>query len=291
MSEPESLFDVSTRMDWVASYPKSGSTWVRMLVSAAYRQTPCDFRYGMDIGGYFFGAVSPVPIEHLTVGQQYQLRPAALFHMAARHGPVPSLIKTHHLHGAFMGVPLFSPQWTRKVVHVVRDPRDVLPSFAAHSDQPLDVTADQMGEEGAHQPDPERGHTQLGSWSTHTRSWLEAERFEVLTVQFEDLKRDTFGTAREVVDFLGWHEVSDEQVERAVEATDFDVLSETERRAQQKWGSGFPERAREDQTFFRKGEAGTHKEEVPPELVAKIERDHGEMMERLGYEREAVAVG
>lgn len=293
-------FDVSTRMDWVASYPKSGSTWVRLLLSAVYSQTVCEVKGGMDIGPYFFGCVSPVPIENLTPGQQYQMRPAALFHMAMRHGPVPSIIKTHHLNGSFMGVPLFSPQWVRRVIHVVRDPRDVLPSFAAHSQQSLETTAEQMGEKGAHQPDQERGHTQLGDWSTHTMSWLEAEErlpdapqdeepLRVLTVQFEELKADTAGTTRKMVDFLGYVDVTDAQIERAVEATDFDRLSEAEQKAREEYGAGFPERAREDQTFFRKGKSGGWREEVPPDLVEKIERDHGEMMQRLGYEREAVA--
>lgn len=276
-------FDISTRMDWVASYPKSGNTWCRLLISAVYAQTVCRVEYGMDLGPYFFGAVSPVPIEHLTMGQQMQLRPAALYHMAMRTRLGPTVVKTHMCNGLFFQIPMFSEQWVRKVVVTVRDPRDVLTSFAEHTDQGLETMAEQMGAEEATQTDPERGMTYLSSWSRHVASWLDDDRFDVLVVPFEGLKEDTFGWARKMVDHLGYAEVTDEQVKKAVAATDFDVLSKAEARAK-RLGAGFPERAREDQTFFRKGEAGGWREEVPPRLVAKIEDDHGEMMERLGYE-------
>lgn len=283
-------FDISTRMDWVASYPKSGNTWVRMLLFALYRQTVTRVESGMDVGAYLFGAVSSSPVENLTLGQQMQLRPAALYHLAHRTRLGPTLVKSHQLNGAFFGIPMFSKQWVRKVIYIVRDPRDVLPSFAEHTDQSLEQMAEQMGDPEACQRHENRGTTYLGSWSQHVASWLDDDRFDTMIVHFEDLKDETGLVLRRMADHLDYErpEITDHKIENAVEATDFDKLAEAEQKAQE-LGAGFPERAREDQTFFRRGESQGWREEVPPELVAKIERDHGKVMQRLGYEREAVA--
>lgn len=283
--EERSPYDVRSRLDFLCSYPKSGNTWVRLLLAAYMGKTPYRVELAADYGQLLYGAVSPVPVEKMTWGQQVQCRGAALYHIAAERLEDPMILKSHNAYGAFAGVPLFSPQWTRKVVYVVRDPRDVLPSFAHHHGYEMGKAAEVMAETSARLPGLDRGAQHISSWSQHVLSWVQArETLDVLFVRYEDMHEDTARELTRIVDHLGYVDaVEPELVDYAVEAASFD------RQKQKEQEEGFPE-ASDEGEFFRKGEAGGWREEVPPELVEKIERDHGKAMQALGYEQEMVTV-
>lgn len=285
-----SEYDVRRELDWLASYPKSGNTWVRLLLAGYYGGTPYAVDFDMDVGRLFFGAVSPVPSEELSLEDQLVLRGAALFHLAADRRQRPMILKTHHVYGQFYGLRLFSLAWTRRVVYVVRDPRDVLPSFANHlGEDDLHEVAEVMDDRTSRLPGS-GGEHYLSSWSDHVRSWTSDDNpCDVLVVRYEDLHEDAAGQLGRIVRHLGYGDEDEdpdpELLEAAAEYASFDDLREEEQER------GFPEASSKGGDFFRKGEAGGWREEVPETIVARIESDHGEMMERMGYETELVGAG
>lgn len=275
-----------TRLRFVCSYPKSGNTWVRMLVGhylfGGHKNLLSRTRF-VDNGRTWYQNVSPVPVAELPAGQQVQIRPAAMLQLARI--AEPTLVKSHHAAITVEGVSLFSPLWTERVVVVVRDPRDILPSLADHMGIEMDEAADLMANaEATIQDDGGVAHL-LTSWSQHVETWLGVESVPVHVLRYEDLHDDTAGELREVLAFLGVDFADPERIEEAVEACAFDRLQQKEAEI------GFQEASPNQDRFFRKGEAGGWRDEVEPELAARIERDHGEMMDELGYEREAVTVG
>lgn len=281
--EERSPYDVRSRLDWLVSYPKSGNTWVRLLLAAYMGRTPYRVELCADYGQLLYGAVSPVPVEKMTWGQQVQCRGAALYHAAAERLEDPMIVKSHNAYGAFAGIPLFSPQWTRKVVYVVRDPRDVLPSFAHHHGYELEEAAEIMAEPSARLPGLDRGAQHISSWSRHVLSWVRAkEDLDVLFVRYEDLHEGTTRELARVVEHLDYvDEVDPDLVDYAVEAARFDKQKSREQE------EGFPE-STDHGEFFRKGEAGGWRDEVPTELVERVENDHADAMEAVGYEPEVV---
>src|SRR5210317_1286339 len=83
---------------WLASYPKSGNTWLRLLMSA-YRRNGLlninDTRETYSDGGtILINAVSAVPATSLDMEGQFLLRPAALQHFFCHHRE-PVYCKTH----------------------------------------------------------------------------------------------------------------------------------------------------------------------------------------------------
>lgn len=284
-------------MQFVASYPKSGNTWIR-LVAAAYSLqniTAEDFmrfneddesrisnviRFG-DGTRYYYQAVSPYPIEDLNFSAQARLRPAAMLKLQHELSETttqrPILVKSHHLNGDVDGINLWNPAWTDRVVNPVRDPREICCSFAAHMGNSLEKSAEQMNEKKFTIGGGENLRHLLGTWSQHVRGWLSAREIPVHTVRYEDMKANPVGEFYDIFDFLNAPNLTVERVEKAVEKTRFDRLRKKEEEHE------FPESTQHQDNFFRSGKTDGWKGELPLRLVRKIEKDHGDMMEALGY--------
>lgn len=236
----------------------------------------------VDTGRSWYQNTSPVPVSELPVGQQVQLRPAAMLQLARI--AEPTLLKTHHAAITVEGVSLFSPLWTERVVVVVRDPRDILPSLTDHMGIGLEEAVDLMGNaEATIQDDGGIAHL-LTTWSQHVGTWLGVESVPVHVTRYEDLHDDTAGELGGILGFLGVDDIDGERVGEAVDACRFDRLQEREDE------EGFAEKSPNQDRFFRRGEVGSWRDEAPKSLVRRIERDHGEMMERMGYAPEVEAV-
>ena len=283
-------------MQFVVSYPKSGNTWVR-LVAAAYNlsdeefldfmespsmpaEIPGALRY-TDVERYQYQTISPFPIDELPFPKEVRLRPGAMLVLNREMSTIsqtPALVKSHHISGTVNGIDLWNPSWADRVVNPVRDPREICCSFATHRDMSYEATANfmadskaRMGEEG------KRVHSLLATWSTHVRSWLTEEKIPVHTVRYEDLQVNPVEEFYDILDFLGAPDLTEERVEEAVEQTRFDRMQELEAE------HGFHERTADQEQFFRSGQTDGWKDELPSEVARKIEDDHGDVMEELGY--------
>lgn len=285
-------------MHFVASYPKSGNTWIR-LTTAAYQlpdADPAELMNYNDQNGeikrvmrfadnqlYHYRCVSPLPVEDLDLPAQVRLRPAAMFALEREvklvTAQVPPLVKSHHFHGNVNGIPLWRPQWTDRVVNPVRDPREVCCSYAAHMGMTYEETAEFMASPKAKADVEQFDHVRhfYSSWSNHIRGWMNTEAFPVCTVRYEDLNDRPVDAFYEIFDFLDFPDLSRDRVRRAVEKTQFDKLKNVEE------DHGFEEQTEEQDSFFRSGKTDGWKDELPTNVARKIENDHGEMMERLGY--------
>lgn len=110
------------------------------------------------------------------------------------------------------------------------------------------------------------------------RSWLDQRDIPVHLVRYEDLLSDTAATARAALAFAGI-EPDPVQLDQAIA---FASIGELQRQEAQ---HGFREAPRDVRGFFRRGVAGGWRDELHPHQIARIERDHGPMMDRLGYDR------
>ena len=83
------------RIWWLASYPKSGNTWIRAFISA-YTTGACNINAisGVvgDLNDYFHQIVSPVPIDKMSLGEYLVVHPAALMHLARIQRDEPVLV-------------------------------------------------------------------------------------------------------------------------------------------------------------------------------------------------------
>ena len=275
----------------LASFPKSGNTWMRCLLTAFLTGDPLS-----DLGSLAAPAM-------LSVRQQFDdhtgissadlgldaidtLRPS--FHRAvseAMEGPV--FVKLHdRFYYNHAGDAVFAADAFRGVVHVVRHPCAVAVSYAHHLDCTIDRAIDLMADEAAmHDWRPDSIATvipqRIGSWSGHSASWQDQGEIPRLTLRYEDLLRDTEMHFASILEFAG-EDADRARVARAVEAARFEALRSIEA------AKGFHEKVTEG-SFFRRGSANSWRDELSETQIERIVSDHGAMMGRFGYERQAVS--
>jgi hypothetical protein len=234
-----------TRTVWLAAYPKSGNTWLRVLIAnLSATDAPADIN-----------ALS----EHGLIPSDRGSAPDTLF------------IKAHAAY-----TPPNEKDFSGAII-VVRDPRDIAPSLAAYSRNTIDDAIEFMGDPDAIQAVencPSR--PKLRRWNHHVASWLEQKDIPVHLVRYEDLVADPFTSFRRALRFSG-ATVADDIIRRAIAFSDFRQL-----RAQE-IAKGFREAQPSMGQFFRRGVAGGWCDELTAAQAARIEASHGAMMQRLGY--------
>lgn len=271
-------------VQWLASYPRSGNTWLRLALSSLSRGgAPVRFAERADYAplvsdGDTFEEELGVDPGELTADEAEALRPRLHAILALRPPPV------RRVHDAWLrtpqGEPLFPSAATACSIYIVRDPRDVAVSLAHYLGLTPDRAIALMANPAAVlSRGPGRGSPQLpirlSSWSGHVESWRSAAP-PPLIVRYKDMVVEPAAELARVAGHLGWATTAD-TVAGAVAATRFEVLSGEEAR------HGFAQKPAALDRFFRRGRAGGWRDTLSTEQAARIERDHGAVMTRLGY--------
>jgi hypothetical protein len=268
---------------WLASYPKSGNTWLRAFLHNLLRDPaqPIDinqldrFTHG-DTLRQWYAAASSRPLDELTPAEIALLRP--LVHRKLTETfPDSVFVKTHNLLGESHGVPLITMDCTAAAIYVVRDPRDVAISLADHFGVGLDDAIAMLANPAAGTAADAINVAQVyGAWSMHARSWTLHPNPQLLVLRYEDMAGAPLATFKAVAAFLGLQPPR-ARLEKAIKFSSFKVLQAQERR------HGFKERSAKSAAFFRAGRAGQWKTTLSEAQVAAIAAAHGAEMRRFGY--------
>jgi len=269
---------------WLASYPKSGNTWVRIFIANLIlnEPEPVPFaRIGSVCAGeaheIWFRPFTDRPVSELSRAEIAKLRSRVQI-CAARAMKHITPMKTHNYRGEDCGYPLISVEATRAVIYILRDPRDVALSAADHYGVPVAETIKTMNKESTigNATPGHVVHEVHSSWSIHVKSWTEHRQGKLHVVRYEDLLADPYGEFGKIARKLGIT-TEEARIRRAVGHASFDTLQGMER------DRGFDERSEYSEKFFRSGRSGGWKEALTPGQAKRIERDHGEQMKRFGY--------
>lgn len=273
---------------WLASYPKSGNTWLRAFLDAY-------FLGDVDLNNLAVSAVDNVAglyapgdggkAHELSLECQYLMRPAAMLRLVRMHladdvrrDSMPMYVKTHAPHLCANGIEMLPAALTRAVIHIVRDPRDVLPSFAKHMGQDEDTATEWMLDEMRHLKGNEaRVYDLLSSWAKHTLSFLNADTHGVRTWRYEDLRADPVKHFAEMLQHSGVAPDID-RVRAAVAAVDLQKLRDQEAKKGFRESSPYAKNQ-----FFGSGQVGGWKNKISAKNRHIIEKKFGRVMKRLGY--------
>ena len=272
------------KLIWLASYPKSGTTWLRAFlhnyILAPDAPWPIDRLTELSVGesgASRYRRHDPRPASLYSIAEVQRMRP--LVHRdiaAAARGHV--FVKTHNASLLVAGVPLLTPDVTAGAIYLVRDPRDVALSFSRHLGRAVDETIAFMADpEAATGGTDVKVYERLASWSVHVHYWTRNPNPLLLVLRYEDMVADPARCFGAVIRFLG-QEPPPERLARAIAFSSFEELRAQEKRAR------FVEQPPEaDAPFFRVGRPGQWRDLLTPEQRLRIERDHGEVMRRFGY--------
>lgn len=299
---------------WLASYPKSGNTWFRLVAANLHgrQETPADINNLPERGGIAsarqpFDNILLIDSGILTHAEVDRMRPMLHRYMAQekdsdfadplqaseeadRIDAEAGLVKVHDSYTLTdRAEPLMGGIGAAGgAIVIVRDPRDVAPSLANHSARGIDQAIADMADMGfafcaGTNSQPNQLRQRLLSWSAWQASWLDQTDIPVHLVRYEDMQASPVETIGAALAFAG-RPALPQALERAVELARFDRLQAMEADA------GFRE-APPGRRFFRQGIAGGWRTELSAGQVARIERDHAAMMARLGYPCSMAAAG
>lgn len=272
---------MNSRTLWLASYPKSGNTWVRAQLDALVRGSAPDFS-AMDSAGEGSNDQMDLTLD-LPVGGLSQAETVAALRLSWVLGqPAGTRYLRRKTHCAWLPdgdawpTP-WQPQGA-KAIYIVRDPRAIVTSWAHHlgvsAERTAEIMADDLQRERADHLAEGRGL--LGSWSRHVTSWLHDCTLPLLVVRYEAMLAEPEVQLRRMAEFADIDATAD-QIAAAVAACDFNQLAARE------IVEGFVEAPARDRPFFRRGEADAWKVELSPELTQAVVDRHGETMREIGY--------
>ena len=272
---------------WLASYPKSGNTWFRVFLTnlLSDSDTPANINdlaeTSISSSRKIFDEYTGLSSADLTNDEIDKLRPDVYRLQSEESNDL--LFKKVHDKFYFVedNKPLFPPEISRGVIYLIRNPLDVLVSFAYHSARPVDKMISVLNNpKYAFCDKNDKLQNQLrqilGSWSDHVRSWTEQKFIPVHVIRYEDMINKTFESFKAAVHFLGI-EKTDLEIKDAIQKSDFKILSDQEK------GDGFKEKMIKSKSFFRKGKIGDWRNHLNEEMKNQIIKNHKEIMMKYGY--------
>lgn len=278
---------MSGRFVLVASYPKSGNTWTRLVLERLLRGRRKNMSIN-DLSATYDGFLrrvafdrwAPVNASELSTCEMEDVLPRVHRRLASEfEGTV--LVKVHEAAKRnSRGEWLYPPDCMGKVIYLARHPYDVAVSTAHHLGVSLEHAVDIMSDDGGarlpHTHLPESLPQTFGSWSGNVRSWIANGEYDVTLVRYEDMVADPLRVFSELVRRAGIA-ASAEEIAESIDAARFDRLQKQEDEA------GFRERPESSQRFFRAGRPGTWKGALDDRLQDRIASQHGPTMAKLGY--------
>lgn len=268
---------------WLASYPKSGNTWMRVFLANYLANTgkPLSInqvhRFGIgDSIAKTYHMVAGREIDLNNIDLTLQLREKVLRGIVANNADV-NFVKTHNIRSTAMGVELIPSKYSRSAIYIMRNPLDMLLSYSRHYAMTVEETVEAIcNPHNANAADHTTVFQFLGTWSDHVKTWTETSSFPVLALRYEDMLEKPTETFGKALEFIGLVPELD-RLEKAIRFSSFDELSKQEST------SGFAEKSPFADKFFASGQSGQWKTKLKDAQIQKVRRNHRKIMKKYGY--------
>lgn len=243
---------------FLVSYPRSGNTWTRFLIgNLIYQDEPVTFA----------NIESRLP--------EIYFNPDRIL----RRLPRPRILKSHEC---------FQPHY-RRIIYIVRDPRDVAVSFYHHNIKAGNIAEDYAIADFVPRFIAGEFDAKWGSWSDHVLSWmlLRQNSPAFIVLRYEDMKEQPETELARVAAFLRECsfraiDASREKLQRAIDLSSPDHMRELEKQQASQWV--LTRETRSDKPFVRSAMSDGWKTQLPEQSVVAIEAAWGEVIQGLGYD-------
>ena len=273
---------------WLASYPKSGNTWMWFFIKSYFNPPNKKFSINHDKDDTYLLETFPTERGFNELNINYQ----DFFDISKNWINLQSLInlnnktnylKTHNAMCTINNNKFTDINNTLGAIHIVRDPRDVLVSYSSYKSEKIDKTLEILLSNDSYEyskfKDKFYKRSLMGSWSSHYNSWKNYKSKETLLVKYEDMVNKSNTTFLKVLNYLKKItkiEINHNKLNRAIDETSFENLKNLEIK------EGFKVNPSK-KPFFRKGKVGDWKEKLNKDQTQKIEKAFKAEMIELGY--------
>ena len=259
---------------WIASYPKSGNTWLRLLISNYLWPDSTNIFDNLKYipkfpkKNYFEGIVDEESLKKDSLEIFKYFIPAQ---ERINKNNKLKILKTHNFAGSIKGYPFTNSKNSSGAIYIVRDPRSVVVSSAFEkSAERIMSTKNVSLNDGFME-------ARL-TWKIHYLSWKKIDIPKII-IKYEDLFSDPLNKFLEVLEFINQFKkikIDEDKIKGTIEKCSFENLADNEKKF------GFTEKLGKE-NFFRKGLVDEWKKVLNENLVKKIEKEFFEEMKELKY--------
>ena len=283
---------------WLSSYPKSGNTLLRSMISAYFFTQDGSFNFKTlnNINQFpdfkLFENYGINTSDHMEIVKNYI---NVQRQINTKDKNAIRFIKTHSGLRSINGYPFTDLNNSLGAIYIVRDPRKVVKSYANHNQMSLERASERMLEDkatlgGLKNPinEADKILTHMGSWSSNYESWKVFKKYNrYLLIKYEDMTEDKEKTFITILKFI--HKladlkfsIDDNKLKNILKTTSFEYMQKVEK------NFGFEESVKtkkdsEKNTFFKYGPNINTPESLPAEIKKKLEVSLKKEMEELGY--------
>ena len=274
---------------WLASYPKSGSTWVRSFLTCLLFSQDNNLNIN-DIKIRAF----PTKKDYENINENSENINQIIqnsLHAQSRIN-LDNKIKFFKTHSANWksNDDLFTDEVnTDSVIYIVRDPRNIITSIKNHFDfdsyeKSLNFMKNEQTIIGNKKSKSEIDLlTIISSWSNHYKSWKKIKK-DYLLIKYENLVDNSFDEFGKISNFLKKkhdYQYSETEVAKSIENTSFDKLKLQEKE------KGFIEAVTDSKgnlkKFFNLGPENDWKNILDKKTTRLVEENFEKEMIELGY--------
>ncbi len=227
---------------WIASYPKSGNTWIRTVISSYF--------YSRD-GIYDENLIKKIdqfPTRKYFKDFDYDKKiagdTAKLWLKAQEKINVDNnlkFLKTHNAFGKVNGHDFTNSENSIGGIYIVRDPRNVITSIKNHYDLDDEQAIKWMTNNNNYIYDVEKvnevgyGDFQfISSWDINYTSWKVQKRIPIKFVKYEDLESQTYSAFFEIIEFINKitnnsDKINKSKLKNSLNSTSFEKLKQKEK--------------------------------------------------------------
>ena len=279
---------------WIASYPKSGNTWLRALLASYYFTNEGSFSLSLldKIDAFpsdkFFKEYND-QFSKVEDTSKYWLKEQEKINKKNKI----TFLKTHSAICKINGNSFTNKENSIGAIYIVRDPRNVITSISNHYQISIEDAFQFMKDEkrGIINKKDGRylGFQAVWSWSINQKTWVENNLFPVLVIKYEDLLNETYNTFRKVIEFINKISNSSKTFNKSkgknsVKNTSFEKLQRMEN------DHGFAEAMNKKGTnkkikFFNLGQKNNYKNLLSQDLITKMNEFYKEELIKFNYEK------
>ncbi|MBS1780548.1 MAG: sulfotransferase domain-containing protein [Bacteroidetes bacterium] len=277
------MLNTNAKFIWLASYPKSGNTWVRIFLSALLTgkepdinnlETNLIISNRQLIDSTLGFSSSDIPDD------DYLPYRTQMYEAYARaHKQEYILCKVHDA-CTLKGKVLFTPAITRGTVYILRNPFDMVASTANHHNVSIEQALDYIcSSDHALANRRTKLNSQvsqhMGTWSQHLQSWENVHHQNMLLVKYEDLVNNSQQAFSRIAAYINIPH-TDAEVAQAIANAAFQKLQNQEQKSALRMAPHVKQ-------FFRSGKVGGWRNEITTDQATRIIDCNYDALLKYGY--------
>ena len=274
---------------WIASYPKSGNTYIRSFLSAYYFSQKGKFEFDQLLNIFQFP------------GTKFSKKDCFSFEDAAKNWIYNQnqffnkekfvFLKTHNTLKRYKNIEFTTNKETAGAIYIVRDPRNIISSMCHHYSLNLNQAYETLVNNDASLSEKSvngdcSNFTFLSSWADHYKSWKETKKFKVLIIKYEELRNNKEKIFREIIQFvnnlkLEKNIINEEKFLNAIKSTNFVNLKNKE--FNEKFDESVYSNDGKKINFFNLGFKNKWQNLLPIDMINKINNSFKKELLDLNY--------